>query len=140
MILEIYMFIIAWILIFTLHELCHCIEALRQGADTAYIRLWSYHGIPSMEANAVGHNNKDLFNLAGGLYSGSIALSIGFIGLIKGISWIEIPFMICGILNVVYGIYEWLFIGLWSRDKYMVVHYGLYVAIIFPLLVYYLVR
>ena len=137
----VYTFVFAYIAVFLLHELGHCLEAHRQGATDIDIRIWFWHGIiPSMMATCSGLKNKDYFDIAGGMFAGITALILGILGWITGASWIEIPFVTLGVMNLVYSIYEYKYLSRWSRDKYMVFHYLLYVCVIVGMLFLYYLR
>ena len=139
----------AWKYVFLDHELMHIMEHVRQGAtkggiEFSFYRLKLIDGIsvpiPTMKCWGNYTANKDKVALAGGLYSGIQSLFIGACGWYSGLLWLEFPFVTLGVLNIVYGIYERLFLGKINFDTYMRWHYVVYGITIATMIILYLMR
>jgi hypothetical protein len=120
-------FLLLWIPAFILHELCHKFEAWRQGCKTN-IELWLHNKIPSMRCVITEGElqNRDMFYLAGGLYSGLILLILAIITF--GLPWLSSPLWLLATVNLLYSIYEKELLGKIPMDEYMRYHYIVYAA------------
>jgi len=130
-----YAFPVIWVMSFLLHELCHCLEAIRQGNEEGYIKVFKWDAIPSFFAEASGGlKNPKMFKLAGGLYSGLLLLPLGIIGILVYFP-IGFPLLSASLANIAYSFYERKF--LWEIDfnHYMIGHYLLYGAVVLILAV-----
>lgn len=126
-ILTLPIFLFAWVTVFLLHELCHLIEAYRQNKQGGKINVFIRNGIPTFTASPKGKlKNVKSFNLAGGLYSGIISLLIGLIAVYYHAIPFYISFITLGVLNIIYSIYEWRFLGEISLEQYYRYHYLVY--------------
>jgi len=127
--LLVYVFPLAWLLGFLLHEFCHCLEAIRQGSEQCSIKIWKFAAIPSFFADAEQVKNEDLFKLAGGLYSGLLLLPLAIIGLYT-CKVIGFSFLTVSVANLVYSVYEYKLLWKIDFELYMIGHYLLYLSII----------
>jgi len=133
-------FLFFWILIFLWHEVCHIIEGFRKGANEGKITIETYKGIPTMNCWSNYYPNGRSVQFAGGLYSGITSLLIGLI------PWythtlsdfiFEFPLITIGIVNIVYGIYEGIYIHKIPYGEYMKYHYVVYgITILVMTLIY----
>ena len=102
--------------------------------------LYRYKGwIPSMKCSStlIGYCDSDRYKkririaYAGGLYSGIIFLIPGIYSLLSPSLW-DFPFefglISVGLVNIVYGIYEGMFLHKLETSKYMTCHYLLYIV------------
>ena len=119
-------FLLLWVPAFILHELMHAFEAWIQGCKTK-IEMWLHNGIPSMRCTVIEGelSNKKRFALAGGFYSGIILILLSCATL--SIPWLSASLGVLGIINLIYSIYECLFLYEWSINKYMKYHYIIYI-------------
>ena len=119
--------------VFILHEYMHKLACERQGGK-GRIEVWFYQPseeypwlkIPSMRCWCEPGTGQDLnwqyIDYAGGIGAGfvSVMLSLPFY-------WIYPPLFIalfcCGTINLVYGLYEGMFLRKWNFDDYMKCHY-----------------
>lgn len=118
----VFWFLISWIGIFYLHELCHAWACKMQGGKSK-IEIWFYKKIiPSMKCSCSKLTDDRYFAYAGGIGS-------GFISTIASIPfyWIYPPLfvglLIAGIVNFLYGIYEGTYLGRIDFNRYMKWHY-----------------
>jgi len=124
----IYTFIITWIQVFLLHELCHLIEAYRQGARDLTIRIWFYKFIPSFRAEPDRVTNKFMFALSGGLYSGILLLIELVISILTKAEIFIFPLLTVTITNLMYSVYEAKYLYAFPPEKYMKYHYLVYLT------------
>ena len=124
----IYIFIITWIQAFLLHELCHLIEAYRQGAKDLTIRIWFYKFIPSFRAEPDRVTNKFMFALSGGLYSGILLLIELVISILTKAEIFIFPLLTVTITNLMYSVYEAKYLYAFPPEKYMKYHYLVYLT------------
>ena len=141
MIETIYTFIICWVMVFLLHELCHLLEAMRQGTPGA-IRVWKFGVIPSFIAIPDGEiRNKFLFALSGGLYSGLLILPLAIISLIRNYEPFAFTFTTLAVINICYSFFEAKYLFSMDRRKYMIIHYLIYIVIcIIMFILFYVVK
>jgi len=133
----IYILIVTWIEAFLLHELCHLLEAYRQGANSLAIRVWIWKFIPSFQAVADDIKNEFLFALSGGLYSGLILLLETIIAIATGASVFILPLTVVTITNLIYSIYEAKYLYKIPMDVYMKWHYLIYaIGIVLAVVLY----
>lgn len=135
-------FPIIWVMSWITHELMHALECKRQGAGEATIYYYFYGGwIPALQYKYMGIiENKKLVNLAGGLYTGILLLIIGLYAGYTPTQYdlnIEAAFIIIGVLQLVYGLFEWKYLGVLRHDLYMKRHYQLYAAILIIMIIFY---
>lgn len=125
-----YTFIVGWVMVFLLHELCHTLEAIRQGVS-ASIRVWKFGIIPSFVATVDDGNlkNPTLFALAGGLYSGILTLPFGIIAKLHGCDPFAFTFTTLAVMNICYSFFEAKYLFSMDRKKYMILHYIIYFTI-----------
>ena len=126
-------FLIFWLWIFTFHEICHILEGFRLGADEGRIYIESYNKIPTMTCWSNYPKDNRSVQYAGGLYSGIVSFLIGLIPYYTETLWdfiFEFPLITIGMVNIVYGIYEGIYIHNIPYDKYMKYHYILYIVTI----------
>jgi hypothetical protein len=109
-------------------------EGVRQGSTEGWIslkiyklRLWKLTiPLPTMHCGMNHIKNKDLVNIAGGLYAGIVALIL---------AWIydfTLPFTTLFVVQICYGIFEWKFLPTWgASQKYYRWKSLLYIAIVF---------
>jgi len=124
----IYTFIITWIQVFLLHELCHLIEAYRQGARDLTIRIWFYKFIPSFRAEPDRVTNKFMFALSGGLYSGILLFVELIIAILTNAKVFIFPLLTVTITNLMYSAYEAKYLYAFPPEKYMKYHYLVYLT------------
>lgn len=126
-ILTLPVFLFAWVTVFLLHELCHLLEAYRQNKQGGKINVFIRNGVPTFTASPDDKlKNCKLFNLAGGLYSGTISLLIGLIAVYCHAVPFYISFVTLGVLNIVYSVFEYSFLGEISMEQYYRYHYFVY--------------
>lgn len=136
-------FLIAWIMLWITHELMHCIEYYRQGVDYATIKLEFWRGwIPTMRVNYSGIlTNKKLADLSGGLYCGILSLTLGLYAAytpsMDDLN-IEAAFIIIGVLQLIYGLFEMKYLSSIPLHTYMKWHYVLYAAVLIPMILIYI--
>ena len=127
--LTILVFVVIWVMSFLLHELCHIIEAMRQGISTGYIRVWKFGILPSFIAEVDEEiPNKFMFALSGGLYSGLILAPLAIISNIFGYIPFAFAFTATSVTNLAYSLFESKYLFSMDRRKYMILHYLIYVA------------
>ena len=138
LILTAIVFVIIWMMSFLLHELCHIIEAMRQGISSGHIRVWKFGVIPSFVAEVDEEiPNKFMFALSGGLYSGLLLAPLAIISNIFGYTPFAFAFTTTSITNLAYSIFESKCLFSMDRTKYMILHYMIYAAcVLFMVLVY----
>jgi len=133
----VFIFFMIWILAFLGHELCHILEANRQGADGGYIIVTSHKGIPSLVCSWYGETS-ELAIYAGGVYSGIIYLAISILTMFGIYSWgfpLIFSFFTLGIVNIFYGLYEGMYLEDLEYDEYMRYHYIIYIICIISCLI-----
>lgn len=122
--------VIIWLMGFLLHELCHIIEAFRQGNNTGYIRVWKSI-LPSFIAEYDnGLQNQNMFKLAGGLYSGLILLVPALIAYLTGSVPLLFAFLTTAIANLAYAPYEMKYLWKINMNLYSIGRYTIYSAVI----------
>ena len=126
--LIIFWFFVCWFGGFYLHELCHKYECERQGGK-GKISIWYHNHIPSMLCSCTGAKNYNLFALAGGLYAGILLMILAGLAYVPMKS-LFIGAFLCGLVNLGYCIYEWKYLYIWDRKKYMKWHYRLYAVLL----------
>ena len=120
---------IIWIMTFLLHELCHILEAMRQGASEGVIRVWKFGPIPSFVAEPGEIKNKFMFGLSGGLYSG---IAVGILAVIANMfhyTPFDYAFTALSATNIIYSFFEARYLFRMERSKYMIIHYLIYIAV-----------
>ena len=133
-------FIPVWIFAFIMHEIGHSIEAKAQGCHS-YIYYTKFHGIPSLHIGWNGQlTDKWRFDIAGGLISCFFCYMFVLLFNLVNYQPLVICFSILGTINLVYALYEALYINSWSYEKYMIRHYFLYGIVGIPMVIYYLWR
>jgi len=118
--------IIIWVLGFSLHEICHKIGGMIQGADS-YIDIWWHKGIISMRCIYTDSLKYPwLAHISGGFVSGVTLMVLSLLT----INYIElfIPLFTVGFINFIYSFYETLYIRKYEAEKYMKWHYWLYLV------------
>ena len=118
-------FIYTWVTGFLLHELCHVLEAMRQGAKKGFIHI---NGTGFLAYYDGMIKNKILFAWAGGLYSGIILLIVGFIAYYYNNPVFYIPILTVAVVNIVYSFYEKKYLYVLSTRDYYKYHYFLYIV------------
>jgi len=121
--------LVLWLLSFLLHEFCHVIEGLRQGASEGYIYLAYYKFFPSLRADVSKVENKFLFYLSGGLYSGLILLPLAYVAVTLKYTPFDYAFTLACSANLSYSIFEALYGDKLEYRKYMIIHYLIYIAV-----------
>ena len=122
----IYIFIITWIQAFLLHELCHLIEAYRQGARDLSIKVWFWKFIPSFRAEPDKITNRFMFALSGGLYSGILLLIELIISILTKAEIFIFPLLTVTITNLLYAPFEAKYLYTLPLDEYTKLRYLLY--------------
>lgn len=130
--------LVFFLLSFLLHEFSHLMAGFFQGATEGHIRVYQYKGIPSFYAYCNKVTNKNQYNLAGGLYSGLIFILMGCMALLEHAPTFYIPLLSFGVLQCVYGVYEWKYLPVLSKARYMKYHYWLYGIVLFSELLFWL--
>lgn len=127
-----------WTIGFALHELFHYWEGKRQGANVQ-IKVWFWHSFPSLITTFDSLRWPFSFYLMGGLGAGLILCAVSTV--IPFIVWQWFSFWqywvwCVGVINLIYSVYEAVYIDILPRDIYMKWHYILYfiVGIIFSIL------
>jgi len=105
---------------------------MRQGG-TAEIEIgfyeWKKLKIPTMCCYCSNAKNYDLVALAGGLYSGILLMIVAAVWYFIYMPIFVAAFLV-GFVNLGYCLYEWKYLYIWSRDKYMKYHYLLYAVLL----------
>ena len=125
--------IFLWLFItsFLWHELGHCYEAYRQGAND-YSIIPDFRKL-SLRMVYIGKvSDKPLISLAGGLYSGILMLIMGIVCLYLRYTLFYISLFTLVVVQFVYGVFEWRFIHRWGRTsrKYVWGRYSIYLVVI----------
>lgn len=106
------------------HELFHKLIASLWGAKTK-IEIWFNGKIPSMRCSVISGNPGPLF-LTAGIWNGIVLLVIGYILNNLGATIIAIGCYINSTIQIIYGIYEVLFLRTLPFKDYMRLHYYVY--------------
>lgn len=127
MISQLLIFLFVWFSIFFIHELMHCLEAWRQGAEHVGIYP-EFSPVPTMYMQYIGDYipNPVMVHFAGGVYTSIICFFFAFFT--SGIY--QFCFLTLGWVQLCYGIFEGFFIGRLSNRMYTIVRYSLYVSVV----------
>jgi len=123
-------FIFCWVVSFLLHELGQALEALRQGKNTATIKISKKP--PFMYTLAGYLPYRPLYLLAGGGFAGTVMLLVGLISFMLGCFLFTAAFLTMVIVQYLYAIFEVLFIDILSErayNTYRFILYGMLVVI-----------
>jgi len=112
-------FIFSFFSSFLWHELCHGLEAIRQGSSKANIIVKPW----TMMTGGDHITNSKLFFLAGGLYSGIIFILAGLLTIDP---YFRFSFLTVGLMNVFYSYYEMEYITKHSPSIYRAIRYSIY--------------
>jgi hypothetical protein len=125
MIGTIFIFLLVWITAFFWHEIMHCLEAYRQGAETCFI-VPNFRGL-SMHMSYYGDIwDKYLISLAGGLYSSPLCF---LCAILSGGIW-QFSFLCLGWVQLCFGIFEYLYSWRLSTRMYRWSRYVLYAGVV----------
>jgi len=113
----------------------HTLECERQGSQGTFWIV--FNGIiPGMRCSCysfTGNLNRDLYLLAGGVYTSIICFILVF--LFDGfVSW---TFLTLGFVQLAYGFFEYKYIDVMSTNKYTIGRYLIYVIIVFVMMLIY---
>ena len=124
--------IFLWLFItsFLWHELGHCYEAYRQGAND-YSIIPDFRKISLRMVYLGKVSSKPLISLAGGLYSGILMFLLGCVCLYLHYTLFYIGFFTLSAVQFVYGVFEWRFIHVWGRTspRYRWGRYSIYLVV-----------
>ena len=118
-------FLIVWIMMFTFHELMHSMEGWRQGSTKSNITV--HHDRYSMTVTSDKITNRNLYNLAGGLYTSIVCM---FIAVTTNDFSLRFSFSTLGVVNFFYSLYEWRYLGKTSYNQYTTGRYILYMLVL----------
>jgi hypothetical protein len=110
------LFLFVWVCSFLFHELCHIIGAGR------------LHGTITVDGLSMSASPANL--MTGGFFSGAIFSFVGTLIWVLGDHPIGYIFVICGIVNVIYSIFETMFLSVHGNDlDYKLGRYTIYVGV-----------
>ena len=133
-----FILLVIWFLSFLLHEFCHVAEGMRQGAKEGSIYIVKYKILPSLRASVSTLKNEFLFRLSGGLYSGLILLPLAFIANKYGYTPFDYSLTLASSANIIYSVFEAFCGGKLEYNKYMILHYVIYLIVFLCVTYFYL--
>lgn len=137
MIIEVLTFIFLWFTMCGLwHETMHALECERQKCKTGYMWI-EFTPLPSMRYNCIGGNHNEMVKLAGGLYTSILCFILVF--LFKD-PFVSYTFLTLGFVQLLYGLFEWKYIGKISTRLYKIGRYSIYGIIVTVMVIIYIVN
>ena len=119
-------FILLWIVSMVIHEIGHVLGAKLTGGN-ARIEFWNWYDIPSMRVTPFGNYDDEVFKIAGGAFAFFVYIIPIVIPNLP--IYLYYPLFTIAIIQGIYGIYEWNFLGKIKMDNYMKWHYVLYFVV-----------
>jgi hypothetical protein len=110
------LFLFVWVNSFLFHELCHILGTGR------------LHGTITVDGLSMSASPAALW--AGGILSGFVFSVAGGLMWLSGSHVIGYLFIICGVVNLVYGVFETMFLPSWGNNQdYKIGRYTVYIGV-----------
>jgi len=116
------LFVFVWVVVWLLHEWCHVLEGFRLGASHGVITVRRFGFVVSCDVGSCWS-----FLLAGGLYCSLICF---LVSCVVSDVFLRVLFVSFGVLQVVYGVFEMMFLPVLSGFWYRFWRYVLYVVVL----------